>query len=133
MKILIAEDDVTNRLVLESMLAPYGTVQSTLDGQEAVNAVETALSSDQPYDLICLDIMMPKKDGRSALGDIRQLEEKKGLRLGHGAKIIMTTCLSDSKNILGSFGQQCDGYIVKPVEKDKLVQLLWELELVAAQ
>ncbi|HVM60244.1 MAG TPA: response regulator [Verrucomicrobiae bacterium] len=130
MRILIAEDDVTNRLVLESMLAPYGSVQSALDGQEAVNAVQTALTGDQPYDLICLDIMMPKKDGRSALRDIRQLEEAKGVQLGHGAKIIMTTCLSDSKNILGSFEQQCDGYIVKPVEKDKLVQLLCELDLV---
>ncbi|HUI06927.1 MAG TPA: response regulator [Verrucomicrobiae bacterium] len=130
MKILIAEDDITNRLVLESMLAPYGNVKSVIDGQEAVDAVTTALNGNDPYDLVCLDIMMPRKDGRSALREIREFEQNKGVLLGRGTKIVMTTCLSDSKNILGSFGQQCDGYVVKPVEKTKLVGLLNELGLI---
>lgn len=130
LRILIAEDDQLSRQVLMRQLEPLGQVDLAMDGHQAVEAVFASLRAGQPYDLICLDILMPNLDGRAALTAIRDLEEQNGLPLGHGAKIVMTTALRDSKSILGSFGQACDGYLAKPVSKEGLFKQLKALGLV---
>ena len=48
----------------------------TVDGMEAVDAFMMALEEGNPYDLVCLDIMMPVMDGYQALVGIRNLEKK---------------------------------------------------------
>jgi two-component system chemotaxis response regulator CheY len=130
MKTLVVEDDFTSSLLLREILKHYGTAHSALNGQEAVDAVRTAIDSGEPYDLICLDIMMPEMDGHEALQQIRALEEAKGIIAIDGAKIIMTTALDDSKNILASFKDQCDIYLTKPVDKAKLLGGLRKLKLI---
>lgn len=129
MKILIVEDDFTCRTALQSMLTPYGDVHIAANGNEAIGALTEALDSDSPYELICLDIMMPDLDGQEVLKSFRYAEEKKGILLGHGAKIIMTTALKDGKNVLGAFQEQCDAYLVKPIDKGDLLKHLRELKL----
>ena len=130
MKILIAEDDFTARSLLQRMLAPYGTCDVAVDGSEAVDAFRESLDSDSPYDLICLDIMMPNMDGRDALRNIRNIEVQKGLVGDEVVKIIMTTALDDPKQIIGSFKDQCEGYLVKPINKEKLIDKIKELGLI---
>lgn len=124
MRSLVVEDDATARALVAAHLSYYGNVEAVSDGYAAVEAMKKALEAKDPYRLICLDIMMPGKDGRTTLTEIRDLEKSMGILLGDGAKIVMTTCLSDSENVLGSFKQQCDGYLVKPIEKSKLVELM---------
>lgn len=63
MKILIAEDDLASRQFLLQVLTGYGDCDVTVDGIEAVEAFTTAHKTKKPYDLICLDIMMPRVDG----------------------------------------------------------------------
>lgn len=120
LSILIVEDDFTSRRVLRHILESYGVCDVAIDGEEAVDAVRIVLDEDSRYDLICLDIMMPRMDGQAALKAIRALEETHGIRPGHGAKIIVTSALDDSKNVLEAFRSQCDGYIVKPYDKAKI-------------
>ena len=79
MKILIAEDDLSSRKFLSKFLSQYGECDVTIDGIEAVEAFMIAHDIDEPYDLICLDIMMPKVDGIKALRAIRDIERQKGL------------------------------------------------------
>ena len=67
MKTLIVEDDFTSRLLLQEILKRYGAVHIAVNGREAVDAVRAAAESDESYDLICLDIMMPEMDGYQAL------------------------------------------------------------------
>ena len=62
-KILIAEDDLASRRFLSKFLAQYGEVDQVVDGLEALDAYLMAVKEKAPYDLICLDIMMPKVDG----------------------------------------------------------------------
>lgn len=131
LRILIAEDEPVSRQVLLHQLSALGQVDLALDGHQAVEAVFAALQAREPYNLICLDIMMPNVDGRAALAAIRDLEERNNLTLGRGAKIIMTTALHDADSILGSFGQACDAYLVKPVTKESLLKQLRDLNLVA--
>ncbi len=131
MRILVAEDEFTARTLLTGLLAPLGTCDVAVDGQEAVFAVERALKEGRPYELICLDIVMPGVDGREALRAIREAERAHGLLVGSGAAaIIMTTAQDTARSILDSFADQADGYIVKPVEHDRLMQTLADLGLV---
>ncbi len=129
MKTLIVEDDFTSRLLLQELLKGYGQSHIAIDGKEAVDAVRIALETDEPYELICLDIMMPEMDGQEALRQIRSLEEAKGILSSDGAKIVMTTALNDVKNVSSAYGSLCDGYLTKPIQKAKLLEELQKLEL----
>ncbi len=130
MKTLIVEDDFTSRLLLQNLLNPYGQVHIAVNGREAVQAVQAAIENNHNYNLICLDIMMPEMDGQQALKKIRQLEEEVGVLSTEGAKIIMTTALNDIKNVKNAFQGLCDGYIVKPIDKSKLLKTLADLGLI---
>jgi two-component system chemotaxis response regulator CheY len=130
LRILIAEDDFAGRRILQALLSPYGECDIAVDGEETVYAFTAAVDSGKPYDLICLDIMMPKMDGREALRKIRSIEDEKGVLPSDNVKIIMTTALDDPKNVVGSFKDQCEAYIVKPIEKEALLSELKKLKLI---
>jgi CheY-like chemotaxis protein/HPt (histidine-containing phosphotransfer) domain-containing protein len=129
LKILIAEDDFTCRKLLQTFLSEYGECFVAINGHESVEAVREALDEGQPYDLICLDIMMPEMDGHKALEAIRQIENEHGIAGLDGVKVIMTTVLGDSKNVIGAFRTGCEAYIVKPVSKEKLLEEMEKLGL----
>ena len=63
MKILIAEDDRVSRTFMEKFMSAYGQCDIAVDGMEAIDLFMEALKRKEPYDLACLDIMMPKVDG----------------------------------------------------------------------
>jgi two-component system, chemotaxis family, chemotaxis protein CheY len=131
MKSLIVEDDFTSRMLVQQILAPYGEAHVAVNGKEAVAAFRMALDSQSPYDLVCLDVMMPEMDGREALRALRAMEAEKGLAAGQ-ACIIMTTAVGDMKNIAGAYHDLCDGYLVKPVDKARLLDQLKKLGLLVA-
>lgn len=129
MRILIVEDDFISRKVLEKQLASYGEVDVTVNGREALEAVRMQLDQGAAYNLICLDIMMPEMDGQEALREIRAAEKEAGIAGLERARIIMTTALNDSKDILSSFRDECDGYLVKPIKKQDIKKLFDMLEI----
>ena len=124
MKTLIVEDDFTSRLLLQEILKRFGEIHIAVNGKEAVAAVRAAMDAGVPYDLICLDIMMPEMDGSEALKQIRSMEEARGIISSHGAKIFMTTALDQMKNVIQAFYGLCDAYLYKPIEKAKLLEQL---------
>jgi two-component system, chemotaxis family, chemotaxis protein CheY len=130
MRTLIVEDDAVSRFLLSDILGPHGTCHVAVDGQEAVEAVATALDEGRPYDLICLDIKMPNMNGLEALAEIRAIEADRGLLLGDGARIIMTTCVEDAKSIMDAFNKQCEAYLIKPITEEKLLLQLRQFELI---
>lgn len=131
MKILIVEDDFVGRKLLQKLLGPYGECDLAFDGVEAVEACRLALQDGAQYDLICMDIMMPNKDGQEALKEIRQLEQEMLKGKGGEAKVIMVTALSDPKNVVEAlYRGGAESYIVKPVTKDKLQEELKKLKLI---
>jgi two-component system chemotaxis response regulator CheY len=129
MRILIVEDDMTSRLLLRKMLEPFGSCDVAVNGKEAVEAFRLASKQGERYALVCLDIMMPEMDGQAALKAIRALEQEAGCLPSQAAKIVMTTALRDIENVTSAYRELCDGYLVKPIMRDKLVALLKELEL----
>ena len=129
MKALIVEDDFTSRKVMQLMLLPFGECDIAVNGFEAIAAFRAAAAERNRYDLICLDIMMPEMDGHAVLREIRRIEEEEGIFGRDGVKVIMTSALSDSGNILKAFNEQCEAYLVKPIEKRKLFEILQNLGL----
>jgi two-component system chemotaxis response regulator CheY len=130
MKILIVEDDFTSRLLLQELLKEYGSVHIAVNGKEAVEAFANGIKTKEPYHLICMDIMMPEMDGHQALNEIRALEESRGVNSTKGVKIIMTSALDDPKSVVKAFYGLCDGYVTKPIKKEKLLEELKKLELI---
>lgn len=131
MKMLITEDDFTSRLLLQEILKSYGPIHIAVNGKEAVEAVRLSLEAGEPYNLICLDIMMPEMGGQEALRQIRELEEARStLSLGR-AKIVMTSALDDPKNVINAYKNLCDAYLTKPIQKAKLLEELRKLKLIS--
>lgn len=130
MKTLIVDDAFMNRRLMQEYLRGFGETHIAINGAEAVEAVKIALDEDKPYDLICLDIMMPVMDGQEALKKIRQMEESKGIWSSQGSKIIMTTAVGDMKSIAQAYGSLCDLYITRPITKGNLISELQKLELI---
>jgi two-component system chemotaxis response regulator CheY len=130
MKTLIVEDDFTSRLLLQEYLKSYGPAHVAVNGREAVEAARVALDAGEPYHLICLDIMMPEMDGHQALRQIRGLEEAKGILSTSGSKIVMTTALGNMKNVSQAYSALYDAYLVKPLDRQKLLQELRKLGLI---
>jgi two-component system chemotaxis response regulator CheY len=128
MRILIAEDDFASRKVLYKFLAKYGECDLVVDGVEAVEAFMMAWDEGQPYDLICLDIMMPNLDGLKALDIIRDLEKQKNLTSGR-VKIIITTALDAVEKVLSAFDSGCEAYAAKPVDTEKFIEVMAKLGL----
>lgn len=132
MNILVVEDDFISRRLLCRYLENMGNCDVAINGNEAVTAVHESIDNGEPYDLICLDIMMPGMGGQEALTAIRRLESEHGMHVGQGSRVIMTTALEDHATIRRAFNATADGYVVKPIEKLKLFKLLEELGLLSA-
>jgi two-component system chemotaxis response regulator CheY len=128
LKMLIVEDEFLSRNLLASLVAEYGTVEMAVDGEEAVRAVKYAYDGGARYDLILLDIMLPLKDGQDALKEIRAYEQSLGLVGSDCSKIIMTTALSDARNVMQAFKCQCEAYIPKPYSKAKIDEQIRALD-----
>lgn len=124
MKVLIVEDDFITRHLLESYLSPYGKCHITVNGLEAIKAFRMALEAKEPYDLICLDILLPEMDGQEVLQEIRAIEKELNHSTADKARIIIISIISDTTHIKKTFGEHCDALIPKPIEKRKLMNAL---------
>ncbi len=131
MRVLVVEDDFTSRKVLQKILSPFGEVDIAVNGLEAVEAFESALGDKRPYDLICMDIMMPEMDGQEALKKIRAVEKSQNIRPSDEVKVIMTTALDDPKHVVEAYYKGgAPSYVPKPIDKHMLLHLLKNLSLI---
>ena len=122
MRILIAEDDFASRKAILKFLSVYGECDVTVDGMMAIE-------EGDPYDLVCLDVMMPMMDGYQALKNIRDIEREHNVPQSEQAKVIMTTALNEEKNVKMAFDLGCTMYCAKPIDVEKLRDILNKLGL----
>lgn len=132
MRILIVEDDAVSCKFLQHILQDIGECDTAKDGQQGIEAFERALASGKPYDLVCLDIMMPKVDGQQALKTMRALERASGLQADQEVPIVITTALDDERNISEAYySGRATAYVPKPIERTLLFDLLKNLHIIA--
>lgn len=132
MRVLIAEDDRTSRIMISRMLAPYADCTVVVNGNEAVSLFRTALELNRPYDLICLDVLMPELDGLAALMRMRGLENDLEIKEPCRARVIMTTALADLENVKAAIRGNCQGYLLKPITQLALLEKLRSLGLISS-
>lgn len=121
MKILIVDDNATTAKLLLSHFDGFAECSIANSGSEALEAVQHAMQTERPYNLVCLDIVMPIIDGQEVLRTIRELEDSTFNVTGKKTKIIMISSRDDMKTIMESFRNMCDGYLVKPVKRRELL------------
>jgi signal transduction histidine kinase/ActR/RegA family two-component response regulator len=112
-RILIAEDNATNRLILDRFLAPTGATLSVAeDGGAAVG-----LYAAGAPDLVLMDMSMPVKTGLEATEEIRTLEGREGRRR---CPIVALTAnaLADDREACIAAGM--DGFLAKPLKRAEL-------------
>ncbi|MCI8875688.1 MAG: response regulator [Lachnospiraceae bacterium] len=131
MKILLAEDDFASRKFMDKYLSQYGECDATVDGEEAVNAYLMALEDEEPYDLICLDVMMPVMNGYQALEAIRKDEAERGVEKEDRVKIIMATALSGERVVDKAKKLECEAYAGKPIDVEEFDNILRNLGLIS--
>ncbi len=130
MKILIVDDEFSNREILRIHLERFGECHMAKNGEEAVGCFTEALHSENPFDLVLLDIMMPIMDGQEALKRIRVAEKKTTEKTLYQNKreyaiIYMVTSLDDPMQMIESYTKgKCNGYINKPIKYDDLTSRL---------
>ncbi|KAB0300579.1 response regulator [Vibrio fortis] len=113
-RILLVEDNRVNQKVASVMLKKGGYAYEIADnGQIAVDMYR----KDNSYDVILMDCMMPVKDGFAATREIREHEQSFGL---NKTPIIALTASVIDDDIQKCYDSGMDGYVAKPVRKDKL-------------
>ena len=123
-RILIVEDDMVSRKFLSKYLSRYGDCDLVVDGLEAIDAYLLAMKEGLAYDLICLDVMMPKIDGIRVLKTIRDLERQHQVPEMEASKIIMTTVLGETEIVKSAFDDGCNAYASKPIDMTKMTEVL---------
>ena len=117
LRILIAEDSTDNRFVIESYLRKEPcSVTFVKDGQQAVS---NFIAND--FDLVFMDVQMPKVDGLSATRSIRKWESEHGRQ---PVPIIALTASALEEDIARSLLAGCDAHISKPVKKRVIMEAI---------
>lgn len=125
MRVLIVEDEVSNRLMLSECLREVHKTDVAVNGQEAVLAFQLAHMENDPYQAILLDVEMPVMDGQEALKTIREMEAGMGIRSGQEAKVLMISAHGDQQNVFDAvFKGGASGYLVKPVQCESLLEAI---------
>jgi CheY-like chemotaxis protein len=125
LSVLVAEDNEINALLMRSLLTRLGhRVVVTTNGEAALESWQSAESAGAPYDLVLMDIQMPKLDGIETTRRIRALEAGHGVRPTPILALTANTLVEDR---YACFEAGMDGFLVKPLDREKLAEALANL------
>jgi len=120
LKILVAEDNAINEVLVTDLLAQFGHMATVArNGKEAVAAFQT-----QPWDLILMDVQMPELDGLAATRFIRQVENARG---GGHVPIIALTAHAMTGDRERCLAAGMDDYVTKPIHPRELLEAIARL------
>ena len=112
MRLLIVDDEPLARARLLALLKDFTDITAVAEASNGLQAIEQY--KEMQADVILMDIRMPGMDGLEAAGHLARLE--------NGPIIIFTTAYDD--HALDAYDLNAIGYLLKPVQKEKLIQSL---------
>ena len=116
-RVLLAEDGPDNQKLVTFLLRKLGSeVTLAEDGVVAVELATRALASDQPFDLILMDMQMPRMDGYTATARLRE----RGFR-GPIVALTAHAMIGDRERCIAA---GCDEFATKPIQRDRLVDVM---------
>ena len=121
-RVLLAEDNEMNQMIAEAILTESGfIVEIACDGIEAVEKMKTAPAGY--YDIILMDIQMPKMDGYEAAKQIRALDDKKKAN----TPIVAVTANAFEEDRQTALEAGMNGHLAKPYDIPAIIETLTEL------
>ncbi|MDO8396802.1 MAG: ATP-binding protein [Bradyrhizobium sp.] len=122
LSILVAEDNEINALLMRSLLTRLGHLAViTTNGEEALESWLAAKSAGAPYDLVLMDIQMPRLDGIETTRRIRECEAGQP---GRQTPILALTANTLVEDRYACFEAGMDGFLIKPLDREKLADAL---------
>ena len=119
LRVLVAEDNLVNQRVIQLALKRLGfRPDFVADGDEVAPALVRAASADRPYDIVLMDLRMPRMDGLVATERIRNDAAMPQPRI-----VAMTADVTNEKRE-ACFGVGMDGFLGKPIDRDDLEDVL---------
>ncbi|MEO8241599.1 MAG: response regulator [bacterium] len=124
-KLLCADDNSVNLVVLREMLSSTGAIITEVEnGQQAVDAWAEALEHGEPFGMLLMDIAMPVRDGLSALTEIRAAEQARQLKQVPAIAVTANAMPHQITDyIIGGF----DTHLAKPFKRADLLHALHTL------
>ena len=119
MKILIADDNEAARRLLQLYLAGYGSLVTVNNGIKAIGAFSQAVDTNERFDLVCMDYVMPGIDGIEAIKAIRSIEQEHGISQKDRVRIIMSSAVDQESDIMKAYANGCDSYMIRPDKKER--------------
>jgi len=111
-RVLLAEDNPDLQQVIKFYLTEAGAdVTIVPDGQVACDQAMLAWKQEKPFDLILMDVQMPKSDGRAATILLRDA--------GYTNPIVALTANANDQERGRCFAAGCNGFLAKPVDRDE--------------
>lgn len=117
LRVLYVEDDVDIQALFVGMLREFfKTIETANDGLQALELFNTALETVRPYDLILVDLTLPKLSGLELIQKIRNLTRD--------VPVVVISAHNDSEHFIQTIRLGVNGYILKPVELNQLLETL---------
>ena len=108
--VLVVDDETDVRTVVEAILANHGySVVQAKDGAEALSLLRR-----RKFDLMVLDIMMPRMDGYQVMEELKSANPE--------LPVIMLTAKAQPKDVWKGYVEGCHFYITKPFESESLIR-----------
>ena len=119
MRVLLIEDEPTTAKSIELMLGTEGFNVYTTDlGEEGLD-----LGKLYDYDIILLDLNLPKKDGREVLQEIKSDEHLRRIPV-----VVLTTSKAE-EDVLKSYNLHANCYVTKPVDLEKFIVVVKSIDI----
>ena len=127
MRVLVVDDELVSRKKMQKIMGAFGECIAVTSGEAALNAFREAIANGEPFDLITLDVSMPRMDGTEVLYEMRKIEKQRKTPRGSWSKIIMVTAQTDKETVTLCIQVGCDSYITKPFDRAIITKKLVEL------
>jgi CheY-like chemotaxis protein len=116
-RVLMVEDNAVNMMIAVALLERWGVVvEQAGDGSQALEAVQRAARTDQPFDAVLMDVQMPLMSGYEATRALR--------RAGARLPVIALTAAALVSEREAAMAAGMDDFLTKPIDADKLRETL---------
>jgi two-component system chemotaxis response regulator CheY len=124
-KVLIVDDSLSIRESMKEILSALTVCETAANGQEAVNLIKQNQGLGDDFGLVIMDIIMPEKDGLTAIKEIRDFESLMGWSGNDALTIIVATTIKDPGRIM-LIQKECgaDDFLAKPFTRDAVLKTL---------
>jgi len=127
MKVLIADDTNTDRLLLKLHLSKLG--HHIIEASNGIEAIEQYILHENDIDLILIDAQMPQLNGFEAVKEIRQIEQERALEW---VPVIFLSASAEMEDVEKSISVGGDDYLIKPIQQKVLLAKTLTMQRIAA-